>query len=36
MGGWIRRVWISRFWGALIFPLEVPDPYEKNLLGPLH
>ena len=24
MGGWIRRGWISRFWGAPIFSPEVP------------
>ena len=29
MGGWIRRGWIWRFWGAPIFRLEVPK-CEKN------
>ena len=35
MGGWIRRVWISSFWGAPIFRAEVPKPFNTIILEPL-
>ena len=30
---WIRRGWISRFWGAPIFHPEVPAPVKISILG---
>ena len=35
MGGWIRRGWVLRFWGALIFSPEAPTPFKTSILGPL-
>ena len=33
MGCQIRRGWIWRFWGALIFRPEVPKPFKNRYLG---
>ena len=30
MGGWIRRGWLSRFWGTPIFSQEIPSLEEDK------